>query len=315
MIVLAIDWVFILEKTVLISVVLGISLLVDMYETYAERKVAAFIQERRGPNRAGPFGLLQPLADGLKLFMKEEIIPTSSNKFLFIAGPGLAMLTAMMTSAVIPWGGKVELFGRTMNLQIADINIGILYIFAVVSMGVYGIMIGGWASNNKFSLLAAIRGASQMISYELAMGLALISLLMITGSLRLSVIVEQQANGFWNVVYQPLVVLISVVCAFAECNRTPFDLPEAENELNFGYHQEYSSMKLGFYLFAEYINMFISSAVMTTLFFGGYDIPFVDESKWSTNMAGIVGGMVLMAKVFLFLFLFIWIRWTIPRFR
>src|SRR2546421_7550991 len=187
---LAIDWAMIIEKLALIVIIVSSSLLIAMYETYAERKVAAFIQDRRGPNRAGPFGILQPLADGLKLFMKEEIIPTSSSKLLFVAGPGLAMLTAMMTSAVIPWGGRGELFGRTMSLQIADINIGILYIFAVVSMGVYGIMIGGLASNNKFSLLAAIRGASQMISYELAMGLALIALLMLTGSLRLSVIVE-----------------------------------------------------------------------------------------------------------------------------
>lgn len=290
-----------------------------MYSTYAERKVAAVIQDRRGPNRAGPFGILQPLADGLKLFMKEEIIPNTSNRALFVLGPMLAMLTAMMTSAVIPWGDKIHftLFGqdRYIDLQIADINIGVLYIFGVVSMGVYGIMIGGWASNNKFSLLAAMRGASQVISYELPMGLSLIALLMLTGSLKMSVIVEQQMNGLWNVVYQPLGFLIFLVCAFAECNRTPFDLPEAENELNFGYHQEYSSMKLGFYLFAEYINMFISSAVMATLFFGGYDMPFVNEANLSTNMAALVGAIALFAKVGFFLFLFMWVRWTIPRFR
>jgi NADH-quinone oxidoreductase subunit H len=312
---LAIDWGLIIEKLILISAVISGALIIAMYTTYAERKVAAFLQDRRGPNRAGPFGILQPLADGGKLFFKEEIIPLASSKFLFILGPCLAMITAMMTGAVIPWGGKLEIFGREVNLQVADINIGVLYVFGVVSLGVYGIMIGGWASNNKFSLLAAVRGASQMISYELAMGLALIALLMLTGSLRMSVIVSQQVNGFWNVVYQPLGFLIFFICALAECNRTPFDLPEAENELNFGYHQEYSSMKLGFYLFAEYINMFISSAVMVTLYFGGYDIPFVDESKLSTNLAGILGGLVLMAKVFFFLFVFIWIRWTIPRFR
>jgi NADH-quinone oxidoreductase subunit H len=315
MFLLAIDWGLIIEKLILISAVISGALIIAMYTTYAERKVAAFLQDRRGPNRAGPFGILQPLADGGKLFFKEEIIPLASSKFLFILGPCLAMMTAMMTGAVIPWGGKLEIFGREVNLQVADINIGVLYIFGVVSLGVYGIMIGGWASNNKFSLLAAVRGASQMISYELAMGLALIALLMLTGSLRMSVIVSQQVNGVWNVVYQPLGFLIFFICALAECNRTPFDLPEAENELNFGYHQEYSSMKLGFYLFAEYINMFISSAVIVTLYFGGYDIPFVDESKLSTNLAGILGGIVLMAKVFLFLFLFIWIRWTIPRFR
>ena len=321
MFILALDWPLILEKTILISVVIAVSLLIAMYETYAERKVAAFMQDRRGPNRAGPFGILQPLADGLKLFMKEEIIPTSSNKLLFIAGPGLAMITAMMTSAVIPWGGTIELLGRTVSLQIADINIGILYIFAVVSLGVYGIMIGGWASNNKFSLLASIRGASQMISYELAMGLAMIALLMMTGSLRLSVIVQQQQQGGWggflgwNIFYQPLGFIIFIVCAFAECNRTPFDLPEAENELNFGYHQEYSSMKLGFYLFAEYINMFISSAVMATLYFGGYDISFVNEANLAPNLAAILGVVALLAKIAFFIFVFMWVRWTIPRFR
>ncbi len=291
-----------------------------MYETYAERKIAAFIQDRIGPNRAGPFGILQPLADGLKLFMKEEIIPNTSNRLLFILGPCLAMLTAMMTSAVIPWGGAINFFGRHVDLQIADINIGILYIFGVVSLGVYGIMIGGWASNNKFSLLAALRGASQMISYELAMGLALIALLMLTGSLSLKTIVEQQVtSGVWNVCYQPLAFLIFIICAFAECNRTPFDLAEAENELNFGYHQEYSSMKLGFYLFAEYINMFISSAVMATLFFGGYDIPFFNEAahiqSWGINLVAALGAFALFLKICFFIFVFMWVRWTIPRFR
>jgi NADH-quinone oxidoreductase subunit H len=316
MMLLAIDWPMLIEKAALISAVIGISLLIAMYETYAERKIAAVMQDRRGPNRAGPFGILQPLADGVKLFFKEEIIPSTSNRFLFVMGPGLAMLTAMMTSAVIPWGGTLELFGRQVSLQIADINIGILYIFGVVSMGVYGIMIGGWASNNKFSLLAAIRGASQMISYELAMGLSLIALLMLTGSLKLSVIVQQQIeSGVWNLFYQPLGFLIFIICAFAECNRTPFDLPEAENELNFGYHQEYSSMKLGFYLFAEYINMFISSAVMATLFFGGYDIPFVNEANLSANLAAILGTVALLVKIGFFIFLFMWVRWTIPRFR
>jgi len=274
------------------------------------------LQDRIGPNRAGPFGIFQPLADGLKLFMKEEIIPLTSSKFLFILGPMLAMITAMLTSAVIPWGSTIDISGHQVPLQIADVNIGILYIFGVVSLGVYGIMIGGWASNNKFSLLAAIRGASQMISYELAMGLSLIAVLMISGSLRLSVIVNEQIAHGWNIIYQPLGFLIFFVCALAECNRTPFDLPEAENELNMGYHQEYSSMKLGFYLFAEYINMFISSVVMATLFFGGYDIPFVNEAAWGNHWwVGLIGFAVLMAKAVFFIFVFMWIRWTIPRFR
>jgi NADH-quinone oxidoreductase subunit H len=239
------------------------SLLIAMYTTYAE-EVAGIIQDRLGPNRAGPFGLLQPVADGVKLFFKEEIIPLSSNKLLFILGPSLAMITAMLTSAVIPWGGDIEIFGRRISLEIADVNIGILFVFGVVSLGVYGIMIGGWASNNKFSLLAAVRGASQIISYELAMGLSLIALLMVTGSMSLSEMVKQQMNGAWggflgwNIWYQPLGFLIFLVCAFAECNRTPFDLPEAENELNFGYHLEYSSMKLGFtYLRSILICLFL----------------------------------------------------------
>lgn len=325
MTILQIDFFYFLEKLLLIGGVITFSLVIAMYTTYAERKVAAVLQDRLGPNRAGPFGLLQPLADGLKLFFKEEIIPLTSNKLLFVMGPALAMITAMLTSAVIPWGSSVTIFGRNVSLQIADVNIGILYVFGVVSLGVYGIMIGGWASNNKFSLIAAVRGASQIISYELAMGLSLIALLMMTGSLSLKTIVEQQMNGAWggflgwNVLYQPLGFLIFLICAFAECNRTPFDLPEAENELNFGYHQEYSSMKLGFYLFAEYINMFISSAIVATLFFGGYDIPFVNETTLAHTLGGnivaLLGVGALFAKIVFFLFFFMWVRWTIPRFR
>ena len=316
---LQIDTALVIEKLVLIAAVVMGSLVIAMYETYGERKIAAILQDRRGPNRAGPFGILQPLADGAKLFGKEEIIPNTSNKLLFVLGPCLAMLTAMMTSAVIPWGDKLHInmlgIDRVVSLQIADINIGILFIFGVVSLGVYGIMIGGWASNNKFSLMAAMRGASQVISYELAMGISLIALLMLSGSLSLKTIVQQQIDGMWYIVYQPLGFFIFLVCSFAECNRTPFDLPEAENELNMGYHQEYSSMKLGFYLFAEYINMFISSVLMATLFFGGYDMPFVDETTLSTNMAALVGIIALLVKTFLFIFLFMWVRWTIPRFR
>ncbi len=317
---LVIDWGLLIEKLVLIGGIITASLLIAMYSTYAERKVAAVLQDRVGPDRAGPWGILQPMADGGKLFFKEEIIPNSSSKLLFILGPCLAMLTAMMTSAVIPWGNQLHftLFGadRMVTLQIADINIGILFIFGVVSMGVYGIMIGGWASNNKFSLMAAMRGASQVISYELAMGISLIALLMLTGSLSMRTIVEQQVQGgLWNIVYQPLGFLIFLICSFAECNRTPFDLPEAENELNFGYHQEYSSMKLGFYLFAEYINMFISSVIMATLYFGGYDIPFVDDASLPVNIAALLGLLSLLIKVVIFIFIFMWVRWTIPRFR
>ncbi len=316
---LAIDLAIIIEKLVLIVIVVMSSLLVAMYATYGERKIAAFIQDRRGPNRAGPFGLLQPVADGVKLFLKEEIIPNLSSKFLFILGPCLAMLTAMMTSAVVPWGESVHFFGKDISLQIADINIGILYVFGVVSMGVYGIMIGSWASNNKYSLMGGLRAASQIISYELAMGIALIALLMVTGTLSLKTMVSQQMDGVWNIIKQPLGFLIFLICVFAECNRTPFDLAEAENELIGGYHTEYSSMKLGFYLFAEYINMFISSAIMSSLFFGGYDIPFVNDAslmeKVGMNWMALIHVGMLFVKILFFLFLFMWVRWTIPRFR
>lgn len=314
---LAFDWTIVIEKLILVAVVVFASLGIALYSTWAERKVAAFMQDRKGPNRAGPFGLLQPFADGAKLIFKEEIIPNSSNKWLFILGPAMAMTAALITSAVIPWGNYLEIGGRHIDLQIADVNIGILYVFGAVSIGVYGIMIGGWASNNKFSLLSALRGASQAISYELAMGMALIAVLMCTGTLSLKTIVDQQmAPGhLWNICYQPLGFLIFFVCAFAECNRTPFDLSEAENELNMGYHQEYSSMKLGFYLFAEYVNMFISSAVMVTLFFGGYDVPFLNESLLSPNVAALIGIIALMVKIVIFIFIFMWVRWTIPRFR
>jgi NADH-quinone oxidoreductase subunit H len=292
-----------------------IGLGIAAYSTYAERKVAAFLQDRLGPNKAGPYGLLQPIADGVKMFMKEEIIPDVSNKFLFILGPCIAMLTACMTGVVIPWSTPITIDGVSYPLQITDINIGILYVFGVVSIGVYGIMIGGWASNNKFSLLGALRASAQMISYEIAMGLSIIALVMMTGTISLGEIAAQQAGGNWNIIYQPLGFLIFITCAFAECNRTPFDLPECETELVGGYHTEYSSMKLGFYLFAEYVNMFISSAIISTLYFGGYNMPFIGRFVTDPNMLSILGVVFLFGKIFFFIFFFMWIRWTIPRFR
>lgn len=300
---------------ILIVVVFGVSLVVAMYSTYGERKVAAFMQDRLGPDRAGPFGILQPMADGVKMFMKEEIIPDVSNKWLFILGPSIAMLTACMASAVIPWGAGLTINGTFYPMQITDVNIGILYIFGVVSIGVYGIMIGGWASNNKYSLLGALRASSQMISYEIAMGFSIIALVMMTGTLSLKEMTEQQAGANWNVFYQPLGFLIFLICAFAETNRTPFDLPECETELVGGYHTEYSSMKLGFYLFAEYINMFISSAVLATFYFGGYNMPFLARFISDPNWLSIAGTLFLFGKIFFFIFFFMWIRWTIPRFR
>jgi NADH-quinone oxidoreductase subunit H len=312
---------FLVYKFILAAAVFGITLFVAAYSTYAERKVAAFLQDRVGPDRAGPFGIFQPLADGLKFIMKEEFIPVVSNKFLFVLGPCIAMMTALMAGVVIPWGDTLVINGTSYSLQIADLNIGILYVFGVVSIGVYGIMIGGWASNNKFSLLGAIRASAQMISYEIAMGLSIIALLLITGTPSLGSISEQQAGAvggdwnFWYVVYQPLGFLIFIICAFAECNRTPFDLPECETELVGGYHTEYSSMKLGFYLFAEYINMFISSAVISTLYFGGYNFPFMNDLGLDQNVITILGIIALFLKISFFIFFFMWIRWTIPRFR
>jgi len=308
---------FIIEKFILVAVIFGISLVIAMYSTYAERKVAAYLQDRLGPDRAGPFGILQPLADGIKMFMKEEIIPTTSNRWLFIVGPGLALLCACIGTAVIPWGSPMEIGGKIVPLQVADINVGVLYIFGVVSLGVYGVMIGGWASNNKYSLLSAIRAASQNISYEIAMGLSIIALLLMTNTLSLKEIVDQQHGWRWNVLYQPLGFLIFMVCSFAETNRAPFDLPECETELIGGYHTEYSSMKLGFYLFAEYINMFVSSAVMATLYFGGYNYPGMDymATLLGPTWAPLFGTAILFAKIFFFIFFFMWVRWTIPRFR
>ncbi|GGH09779.1 MULTISPECIES: NADH-quinone oxidoreductase subunit NuoH [Pedobacter] len=308
---------FIIEKFILVAVIFGISLVIAMYSTYAERKVAAFLQDRLGPDRAGPFGILQPLADGVKMFMKEEIIPTTSNRWLFIVGPGLALLCACIGTAVIPWGTPVLIAGKTISLQVTDINVGVLYIFGVVSLGVYGVMIGGWASNNKYSLLSAIRAASQNISYEIAMGLSIIALLLMTNTLSLKEIVAQQHGLNWNVWYQPLGFIIFMVCSFAETNRAPFDLPECETELIGGYHTEYSSMKLGFYLFAEYINMFVSSAVMAALYWGGYNYPGMDyvATHLGPTWAPLIGTGVFFLKIVLFIFFFMWVRWTIPRFR
>lgn len=320
---------FFIEKGVIIVAVFAITMLIALYSTFGERKIAAYFQDRVGPNRAGPGGILQPLADGVKMFTKEDFIPDTPNKAIFIFGPFLFMTTALITSAVIPWGDTLTVFGREVRLQAADINVALLFVFGVVSIGVYGIMLGGWASNNKYSLLGAVRASSQMISYEVAMGLSIIAVLMMTGTLSLREISLQQ-YGFitwdneghfswlsWNVFKQPIAFLVFLICAFAETNRTPFDLPECEAELIGGYHTEYSSMKLGFFLFAEYINMFISSALIAVLFFGGFNYPgmnWVAETLGS-NAATLVGVSALFAKTFFFIFFYMWVRWTLPRFR
>lgn len=324
------DLVILSAKGIIILVLFVITLLIAAYSTWGERKAAAFLQDRLGPNRAGVWGLMQPLADAGKMFFKEDFIPAQASKWLFILGPCLAMLTALMSSAVIPFGDSIRFMWDKVNyevpLQGTELNIGVLYIFGVVSLGVYGVMVGGWASNNKFSLLGAIRAASQNISYEIALGLSIIAILMMTGSLSLRSIVNEQASFFeWNVFTQPLGFIIFLTCAFAECNRTPFDLPECETELVGGYHTEYSSMKLGFYLFAEYINMFVSSAFISTLYFGGFHYPFMNEvgSALEKSMGAITGHNIATAiqfilffgKIFFFIFFFMWVRWTVPRFR
>lgn len=249
------------------------------------------------------------------MFMKEDFTPANADKWLFILGPGIAMFTSLITSSIIPWGPDLQLFGRSISLQVAEINIGILFAFGIISIGVYGIMIGGWASNNKYSLFGAIRASSQMISYELAMGISAITIIMISGSLDLRAIVESQHGMNWNIFYQPIAFVVFFICALAETNRAPFDLPECENELIGGYHTEYSSMKLGLFLFSEYVAMFVSSALMAILFFGGYNFPGMDYLKDSPNLLALISVMVFFAKIFVFIFVFMWIRWTIPRFR
>lgn len=306
---------FILEKLILVVIIFVITLVIAMYSTLAERKIAGFMQDRYGPDRAGIFGLLQPLCDGGKFFFKEEIIPAGAHKTLFVIGPVIAIITACISSAVIPWGQNLTIGDQVISLQVADVNIGVLYIFGVIALGVYGIMLGGWASNNKFSLMGAIRAASQSISYEIPMGLSLIALLMVTGNLSIGDIVANQSGFNWNIWVQPLGFLIFIVCAFAECNRVPFDLPECETELVGGYHTEYSSMKLGLYMFSEYINMFVSSALMAALYFGGYNFPFMYDLGLSENWITIIGTLVFFLKIFGFIFFFMWIRWTLPRFR
>lgn len=311
------DSTIIIEKGIFIVIIFAITMLMAMYSTLAERKVAAWLQDRIGPNRAGKGGILQPLADGLKLFSKEEFLPDTPNKFLFVVGPAVSMSVALMTSAVIPWGDKLHLFGRDIILQATDIDVAILYVFGVLSVGVYGIMIGGWASNNKFSLMSAMRAASQMISYEVAMGLSIIALIMMTGTLSLREISLQQSGMNWNIFYQPLGFIIFLVCSFAETNRTPFDLAECEAELIGGYHTEYSSMRMGFYLFAEYASMFISSTILAVLYLGAYNYPGMAWAveNWGVNIANVIGIFVLFGKICFFIFFFMWVRWTIPRFR
>jgi len=276
--------------------------------TYIERRVLAFMQFRLGPNRTGPFGLLQPVADGIKLFFKEEVTPAGANKAVFVAAPALAVVTAFLAIAVVPYGGTVTIAGRPILLQISDLEVGVLYLFAISSLGVYGIVMAGWAANNKYTLIGGLRSSAQMFSYELALGLSFVTLILVAGSFRIRDIVDSQAGWLWhwNAIRQLPAFAVFLVAATAEVNRTPFDLPEAETELVAGFHTEYSSMRFALLQMAEYINMITASAVGANLFFGGwhFGIPGVPDSP-----------LWFIAKMLGFLFFFIWLRGTVPRFR
>ena len=299
-----------------VLVVFAATLLTVLLMIYSERRVSAFIQGRLGPNRVGPQGLLQPIADGIKFLMKEDIIPAGVDKPIFILAPAILLIPALMTFAVIPFGSDIILFGRQIPLQVADVNVGILYVLALTSIGVYGIVLAGWSSNNKYSLVGGLRSSAQLISYELAMGLAVVSIILLSGSLKLNDIVADQQGYFfsWNIFKQPLAFIIFLVAVYAETNRLPFDLSEAEQELVGGYHTEYSSMKFAMFFMAEYANMVTAAALTVTLFFGGWDFPLVNEA--SLGIWGVVLSLLsFILKMGFFLFLFIWVRWTFPRFR
>jgi len=306
---------FIIISLIKIVLVMLVVLTTVANLVYAERKVSAFIQNRIGPNRVGPWGLLQAPADVLKLFIKEDIVPAKANKFVHTLAPIISIVVAMTTIAVVPFGDKIVLFGREIKLLIADVNIGVLYILAMTSLGVYGITLSGWASNNKYSLLGGLRSTAQMISYELAMGLSVVGVIMVAGSLRLDRIVELQAGLAWNAFLTPIGFITFLVASFAETNRLPFDLPEAEPELVGGYHTEYSGMKFGTFFLAEYANMITSSALIVTLFLGGWQFPYLQSFGLPGQWVSVIQILTFVVKVLFVLFFYIWIRWTIPRFR
>jgi len=304
-----------------IVVVLGTILTFVTVLIWIERRVSAFMQDRIGPNRVGPFGLLQSFADVVKLVMKEDIVPKNANKVIHDLAPVISIGIAFSTFAVIPIGNSIELFGETIKLQIADVNIGVLYILAITSLGVYGLTLAGWSSNNKYSLLGGLRSSAQLISYELSMGLSIIGVLMIAGTLRLDQIVNLQTAYLagwipsWNMFLQPVAFVTFVVAAFAETNRLPFDLPEAEPELVGGYHTEYTGLKFGLFFLAEYTNMITSSAIITTLFLGGWHFPYIENLGIAPFWMSILQVGAFCAKVMGVLMFFIVIRWTLPRFR
>lgn len=311
------DAVFFIATIVKMIIVFTIYMVGVALLTLAERKISAWIQDRHGPNRVGPGGLLQPAADGLKNFMKEETYPDAAYKPLFVLAPILSFIPALTTWAVIPFGAPMPTRWGRIDLVVADLPVGFLFILAISSLGVYGIVLAGWSSNNKYALLGGLRSSAQMISYEISLGLSTIPVLLLAGNVTLGSIINQQAYGGWNVVNLTLAFLIFMIAAFAETNRLPFDLPEAESELIAGYHTEYSAMKFSLFFIAEYANMVTASALMATLFFGGWDVPFTGHdnigpySVWLSLLSIAIFGL----KVMFFIFVFMWIRWTLPRFR
>ena len=307
----------IVAALVKILIFVHIALILGAYMTLAERKVSAWMQDRIGPNRVGPAGLLQPIADGLKFLFKEDVVPGHVEKVLYVLAPALTLVPAFLVMAVIPFGPPVAVLGRQVPLVIADLDVGILFVFAISSLSVYGITFAGWASNSKYAMLGGVRSSAQMISYEICLGLSVVGVFMAAGTLRLMDVVVAQADGTWNVFAQPLGFLVFAIAAFAETNRLPFDMPEAETELVAGYHTEYSSMKFAMFFLGEYTAMFVFSALVAVLFLGGWDIPLVSEAtlRGLGNWGAVLGFLSFMVKALAFLFFYVWVRWTIPRFR
>ncbi len=309
--------VFVVASLIKMVVVFTVYMVSVAMLTLAERKISAWIQDRRGPNRAGPMGLLQPAADGVKNIMKEETYPDAADRVLFVLAPALAFIPAMITWAVIPLGSPLPTPWGRIDLVVADLPIGFLFTLAISSLGVYGIVLAGWASNSKYSLLGGLRSSAQMVSYEISMGLGAIAVLLLAGNVSIDTIIQQQATQGWNVFLLSIACFVFIIASFAETNRLPFDMPEAESELVAGYHAEYSAMKFSLFFIAEYANMITASALIVTLFFGGWDIPFTlwdNTAPWSPLKSALTFG-AFVTKLAFFLFFFMWIRWTLPRFR
>src|SRR5262245_35858602 len=302
-----------------IGIVFGVLSAVVALMTLAERKVAAFIQVRLGPMRVGPHGILQPIADGVKLLLKEDILPAKADPWIFTLAPIISLVPAFIVFAVIPFGTSIDLFGKTITLRITDVNIGVLYVLSISSIGILGIILGGWASNSKYPLMGALRSAAQMVSYEVALGLSIMGVLLIAGSLSLVDIVNKQKEfGWWFGFLQPLGFILFFVCGIAETNRAPFDLPEAESELVAGFHTEYSGFRFSLYFLAEYANMIAVSAMAVTLFFGGWlrPLPTVAALDFLDALGPALSGILWFGiKVTIFLYCYLWFRWTWPRYR